>query len=92
MSHHLASISASDESEKSKFLILETILQPVSRTNSSEHLKVLFVRGNEKLVDGEEEVGGTRVYGGAILSRNPKNIQKWLKVEIAEKTKKKFDA
>lgn len=88
MSHHLTTIYASKESQKTKFLILETILEPVSRTNSSEHLKVLFVRGNEKLVDGEEEIGGTRVYGGAILSRNPKNIQKWLKVETAAKTKK----
>lgn len=54
----------------------------MSRTNTSEHLKVFFVRGNEKLFEGNEEIGGTRVYGGAILSRNPKNVQKWLKVKI----------
>lgn len=53
----------------------------MASTNSSEHMKVLFVRGNEKLLDGLEEVGGQRVYGGAILSRNPKNNDKWLKVK-----------
>jgi hypothetical protein len=63
-------------------VIQETILQPVSRThsNSSEHLKVLFVRGNEKLVDGVQDVGGQRVYGGAVLSKNVKNRDLWLKV------------
>jgi hypothetical protein len=40
------------------------------------------VRGNEKLLEGNEEIGGSRVYGGAILSRNPKNVRKWLKVKI----------
>lgn len=72
-------------------LISETILQPVSTTNSSEHMKVFFVRGNEKLVDGDDEVGGSRLYGGAILSRNPKNVGKWLKVKMA-KIGRKFDA
>lgn len=62
------------------FFKKEIILQPVTRTNSSKHLKVMFVRGNEKLVDGQDEVGGSRVYGGAILSSNVKNNDKWLKV------------
>lgn len=43
-------------------------------------MKVLFVRGNERLLDDNEEVGGRRVYGGAILSKNPKNNDKWMKV------------
>jgi hypothetical protein len=43
-------------------------------------LKVFFVRGNEKLMEGQEDVGGSRVYGGAVLSRNVKNYNKWLKV------------
>jgi hypothetical protein len=43
-------------------------------------MKVAFVRGNENIKDGIEEVGGSRVYGGAILSRRSKNIYKWLKV------------
>lgn len=59
------------------------ILQPVQRTNGSEHLKVVLVRGNEKLVDGQEEVGGSRVYGGAILSKNVLNNDKWLKVKCS---------
>lgn len=62
------------------FLFQEITLQPVSGTNSSEHLKILFVRGNEKLFDGADDVGGNRVYGGAILSRNAKNNDKWMKV------------
>lgn len=49
---------------------------------------MLFVRGNEKLADSGEEVGGSRVYGGAILSRNPKNVHKWLKVKMAKITRK----
>lgn len=60
-------------------------MQPVARTNSSEHLKVLFARGNAKLVDGTDEVGGRRVYGGAILSKNAKNNDKWLKVKALPK-------
>jgi hypothetical protein len=43
-------------------------------------MKVMFMRGNELLSDGGIEVGGSRVYGGAILSKNPKNNLKWLKV------------
>lgn len=43
-------------------------------------MKVMFMRGNELLRDGETEVGGNRVYGGVILSKNPKNNLKWLKV------------
>jgi hypothetical protein len=64
----------------------EITLQPqlraeeMSNGSSSQHLKVFFVRGNEQLKDGEEDVGGGRVYGGAILSKNPKNNLKWLKV------------
>lgn len=72
--------------------ISEATLQPVSRTNTSEHLKVFFVRGNEVLVDGMEDVGGSRVYGGAILSRNPKNVQRWLKVTIKSEWNGKVDA
>jgi hypothetical protein len=56
------------------------ILQPAARTNSSEHLKILFVRGNEKLTEEQRDVGGSRVFGGAVLSKNPKNNEKWLKV------------
>lgn len=62
------------------FLYQEITLKPVSGTNSSEHLKILFVRGNEKLFDGADDVGGNRVYGGAILSKNAKNNDKWMKV------------
>lgn len=40
----------------------------------------MFMRGNELLRDGTTEVGGNRVYGGVILSKNPKNNLKWLKV------------
>ena len=40
----------------------------------------MFLRGNEMLRDSEEEVGGNRAYGGAILSRNARNFNKWLKV------------
>lgn len=43
-------------------------------------MKVMFMRGNEHLRDGIEDVGGNRVYGGVILSKNPKNNLKWLKV------------
>lgn len=45
-------------------------------------MKVMFMRGNELLRDRDEDVGGKRVYGGAILSKNPKNNLKWLKVNI----------
>lgn len=62
------------------FIYAQTILQPVLRTNSSEHLKVFFVRGNEKLVDNKMgEIGGSRVFGGAIMSRKAMNIGNWLK-------------
>ena len=44
------------------------------------------------LVDGMEDVGGSRVYGGAILSRNPKNVQRWLKVTIKSEWNGKVDA
>lgn len=40
----------------------------------------MFMRGNELLRDGADEVGGIRVYAGVILSKNPKNNLKWLKV------------
>lgn len=46
-------------------------------------MKLFFIRGNEILKDGNEEVGGSRAYGGAILSKNPKNNLKWLKVNIS---------
>lgn len=50
-------------------------------------MKIMFMRGNELLRDGIEDVGGNRVYGGAILSKNPKNNLKWLKVNIQQKKK-----
>jgi hypothetical protein len=58
-------------------------LKPEANESSSQHLKVFFARGNEHLTDAGEEVGGARVYGGAILSKNPKNNVKWLKVNGA---------
>lgn len=33
------------------------------------------------LVDGADEVGGSRVYGGAILSKSSRSNDKWLKVK-----------
>jgi hypothetical protein len=63
------------------FFITEISLHPISTAeNSSQHLKVFFTRGNQLLKDGSEEVGGSRVYGGAVLSKNAKNFGKWLKV------------
>ncbi|XP_070491505.1 beta-1,3-glucan-binding protein-like isoform X2 [Chironomus tepperi] len=46
---------------------------------TTQHLKVFFSRGNENLIDDTDEIGGRTVYGGAILSKNPKNNLKWLK-------------
>jgi len=73
-------------------ITIELLLEPVSRTttpaNATEHLKVLFVRGNEVLKDDSVEIGGSRVYGGAILSRNAKNNDKWLKVRCCGSARK----
>ncbi|KAG5679686.1 hypothetical protein PVAND_009239 [Polypedilum vanderplanki] len=63
-------------------ITLQPQLKPEEAANdssTSQHLKVFFARGNEQLKDADEEVGGSRVYGGAILSKNPKNNLKWLK-------------
>ncbi|CRK97738.1 CLUMA_CG011118, isoform A [Clunio marinus] len=60
-------------------ILLQPIVSETTSLNSSRHLKILFVRGNENLVDGQDNVGGSRVYGGAVLSKNVKNNEKWLK-------------
>lgn len=59
------------------------LLQPAVSTNinTSEHLKIAFIRANEELLFDGEDVGGRRLYGGAILSKNAKNNDKWMKVK-----------
>ena len=67
--------------------LTEMTLQPQSESLdisniTAQHLKIFFIRGNENLKDDVEDVGGKMAYGGVILSKNPKNNLKWLKVNV----------
>lgn len=64
-------------------VLSEILLQPAVSTNinTTEHLKIAFIRANEELLFDGEDVGGKRLYGGAILSKNAKNNDKWMKVK-----------
>jgi hypothetical protein len=67
----------------SSFLLIspEIVLQPAeSSYNGTEHLKIAFIRSNEILQEGGIQVGGSRLYGGAILTRDSQYTDTWLKV------------
>lgn len=69
--------------ELSMLFVPELLLQPAISTNinTTEHLKIAFIRANEELLFDGEDVGGRRLYGGAILSKNANNNNKWMKVK-----------
>ncbi|CAO1390700.1 unnamed protein product [Diamesa hyperborea] len=66
------------------YIYPQLLLQPAISTNinTTEHLKIAFIRANEELLFDGEDVGGRRLYGGAILSKNANNNNKWMKNKL----------